>query len=35
LIQVCFGAAPPGRVLAPLELGRLLMSRPEAPRASA
>jgi geranylgeranyl reductase family protein len=28
LIQVCFGAAPPRRVLAPLELGRLLMSRP-------
>ncbi|WP_462321645.1 NAD(P)/FAD-dependent oxidoreductase [Halochromatium sp.] len=28
LIQVCFGAAPPSRVLAPVELIRLLLSRP-------
>ena len=28
LIQVCFGAAPPQRVLAPVELIRLLTSRP-------
>lgn len=28
LIEVCFGAAPPRRVLAPLELTRLLLSRP-------
>jgi geranylgeranyl reductase family protein len=28
LIQVCFGAAPPGRVLAPVELLRLLVARP-------
>jgi geranylgeranyl reductase family protein len=28
LIQVCFGAAPPARVLAPLELIRLLSARP-------
>ena len=30
LIQVCFGAAPPQRVLAPLELIRLLNSRSQA-----
>ncbi|MBK1620369.1 hypothetical protein CKO42_18375 [Lamprobacter modestohalophilus] len=30
LIQVCFGAAPPSRVLAPLELIRLISSRPVA-----
>jgi flavin-dependent dehydrogenase len=30
LIQVCFGAAPPSRVLAPVELIRLLSSRPAA-----
>ncbi|MEA3641407.1 MAG: geranylgeranyl reductase family protein [Lamprobacter sp.] len=34
LIQVCFGAAPPARVLSPLELIRLVTSRP-ASRASA
>lgn len=34
LIQVCFGAAPPARALAPIELIRLLLSRPEAGRAS-
>jgi hypothetical protein len=28
LIQVCFGAAPPARLLQPLELVRLLLSRP-------
>jgi flavin-dependent dehydrogenase len=32
LIQVCFGAAPPSRVLAPLELIRLAGSRPAAAR---
>ncbi|MFP4076791.1 MAG: NAD(P)/FAD-dependent oxidoreductase [Halochromatium sp.] len=31
LIQVCFGAAPPQRVLAPIELIRLLGSRPGPP----
>jgi geranylgeranyl reductase family protein len=30
LIQVCFGAAPPANLVAPLELGRLLLSRPAA-----
>jgi len=28
LIRVCFGAAPPGTMLDPLELGALLFSRP-------
>jgi len=30
LIQVCFGAAPPRRLVAPLALGRLLLSGPAA-----
>ncbi len=34
LIQVCFGAAPPLRVLAPIELIRLLLSRPAVGRTS-
>lgn len=29
LIQVCFGAAPPSRVLEPFELLRLILSRPQ------
>jgi flavin-dependent dehydrogenase len=31
LIRVCFSAAPPRRLLAPLALARLMLSRPGAP----
>jgi hypothetical protein len=34
LIQVCFGAAPPSRLLAPMPLLRLLTSSPVCPEAA-